>query len=131
MKTIKIIVGTYGYKKDKTSPVNLIGQGCSEDVCSVSDEEAARLIKLGIAEEAKETVTEEPVATVTENPESESLEEYTVSELKTLADALGVEYKSRTTKDELIKLISAAKVEITEDEEADEEPPVLSAVDPE
>ena len=112
MKTIKIIVGTYGHKKTKESYVSLIGKDCETDICSVSDEEAERLIKAGVAEEVKEKVTEEPAATVTENPDTESLEEYTVSELKALADALGVEYKSRTTKDELIRLISAAKVQI-------------------
>ena len=65
------------------------------------------------------------------------MEEYTVAELKDLAGKLGLEFKSKATKDELIKLISATEVEYpvaedTEDEEADaEEPPVLNAVDPE
>lgn len=137
MKTIKIIVGTYGHKKNNESYVSLIGKDCETDVCSVSDEEAARLIKIGIAKEVgktvevKETVTEEPTATVTENLADESLEECTVAELKAKAGNLGLEFKSRATKDELIKLILSAKAEITEDEEADEEPPVLIAVDPE
>lgn len=138
MKTVKIIVGTYGHKKDNESYVSLIGKDCETDVCNVSDEEAARLIKAGVAEEVgtsievKETVTEEPAATVTGNLDAESLEEYTVAELKALAGDLGLKFKSRATKDELIALISSTKVEITEDEEVDsEEPPVLSAVDPE
>lgn len=132
MKTIKIIVGAYGHKKTKESYVTLIGKGFETDICSVSDEEAARLIEAGVAEEVNETVTEEPAATVTVNPDTGSLEAYTVSELKDIASDLGLKFKSRATKDELIALISSAKVEITEDEEVDsEEPPVLSAVDPE
>ncbi len=141
MKKINIVVGTYGYRKDDKSPVELINS--ESGPIEVSEKEAARLIKLGVAEEAKETVaeeSEEPAVTeetATGHLDAESLEEYTVAELKDLAGKLGLEFKSRATKDELIKLISAAEVEYpvaedTEDEEADnEEPPVLNAADPE
>ena len=139
MKKVKIIVGTYGYRKNNVSPVELIN--AESDPIEVSDAEAKRLIELGIAVasgkavEVMETVTDEPMATG--HLDAESLEEYTVPELKDLAGKLGLEFKSRASKDELIKLISAAEVEYpvaddTEDEEADtEEPPVLNAVDPE
>ena len=131
MKTIKIILGTYGHMKNGTPPVDLIDNNSGP--IEVSDAEAARLIKLGVAEEITDTtVTEEPAATVTGNLDAESLEEYTVAELKALASDLGLEFKSRATKDELIALISSAEVEAPADEEADtEEPPVLEAVDPE
>lgn len=139
MKKVKIIVGTYGYRKNKVSPVELINS--ESGPIEVSDEEAARLIKVGVAEEVgkavevKETVTETPAVaeeTVTGHLDAESLEDYTVAELKKLAGDLGLEFKSRATKDELIALISSAEVEAPADEEADgEEPPVLSAVDPE
>lgn len=134
---IKIIVGTYGYRKNDTSPVELIDK--NSDPIEVSDKEAARLIKLGVAEEVNKTVSETPVGaeeTATGHLDAESLEEYTVSELKDLAGNLGLEFKSKATKDELIKLISAAEVEypVAEDAGADndgEEPPILNAVDPE
>ena len=135
MKTIKIVVGTYGHKKDNTSQIDLIGPGwgCSTDVCSVSDEEAARLIKSGVAVEIKETVVVEPAGaeeTATGHLDAEALEEYTVSELKDLAKKLGL--KTGGTKDELIKRISATEVEYPVAEEADdEEPPVLNPADPE
>lgn len=133
MKKINIVLGTYGYRKNDTSPVELINS--ENGPIEVSDEEASRLIKLGIAEEYKEPAVVEE--TTTGNLDAESLEEYTVAELKALAVDLGLEFKSRATKDELIKLITAVEVEYataddTEAEEADtEEPPVLNAVDPE
>lgn len=133
MKTIKIILGTYGYMKNGTPPVDLIDKN-SEPI-EVSDEEAARLIGLGVAKAAKKEVAETPAKaeeTATGHLDAESLEEYTVAELKDLAGKLGLEFKARATKDELIKLITATEVEYPVAEEADtEEPPVLSAVDPE
>ena len=144
MKKIKIKVGTYGYRENGKPPVRLIN--AESGPIEVADEEAARLIKAGVAEEVGETVvdTTENAVDVTEIPvdvpeiaveetaKGESLEEYTVAELKDLATKLGLEFKSRATKDELIKLISAAEVETPVVEEVDdEEPPVLSAADPE
>ena len=133
MKKINIVLGTYGYRKNDTSPVELINS--ESGPIEVSDKEAERLIGLGIAEEVKKTAgTKE---TATGHLDAESLEEYTVDELKDLASKLGLEFKSKTKKDELIKLISGTEVEYpvaedTEDEEVDdEEPPVLNAADPE
>lgn len=141
MKTIKIVVGTYGYRKDNTSPVELIDK--KSNPIEVSDAEAERLIKAGVAVEVKETVAEETEDTVHDEAvgigylDAESLSGYTVPELKDLAKKLGL--KTGGTKDELIERISAAKVEYpvsedTEDAEAaddDEEPPVLNPADPE
>ena len=129
MRTIKIIVGTYGYRENGKPPVRLIN--AESGPIEVSDEEATRLVKAGIAEVVD--TTEIPVdvseIAVEETAKGESLEEYTVAELKDLATKLGLEFKSRATKDELIKLISAAE-EVAEEVD-DEEPPVLSAADPE
>lgn len=142
MKKIKITVGTYGYREKGKPPVRLIN--AESGPIEVSDEEAARLIKAGVAEVVDTTekvvdTTEIPVdvpeiaveETATGHLDNESLEECTVAELKKLASDLGLEFKSRATKDELIKLISSAEVEYPVVEVDDEEPPVLSAADPE
>lgn len=141
MKKIKIIVGTYGHMKNGVPPVELIDKG--SDPIEVSDAEAARLIKLGIAKEASGTDTTAFVAEETTEAEetakghldAESLEEYTLAELKDLAGKLGLTFRAKATKSELIKLIAATEVDYpvaddTEDEEADE-PPVLNAAEPE
>lgn len=138
MKTIKIILGTYGHMKNGVPPVDLIDKNSGS--IEVSDMEAARLIKLGVAKEVTEIVVEKHAITeevATGYPDAKSLEEYTIDELKDLAIKLGIEFKSKTKKEELIKLIAATEVdypveEDAEDEEAhNEEPPVLSAVEPE
>lgn len=138
MKIIKIILGTYGYMKNGIPPVDLIDM--NSNPIEVSDAEAERLVKLGVAKEVteiadeKHAITEE---TATGYLDAESLEEYTIDELKDLASKLGIEFKSKIKKEELIKLIAATEIdysveEDTGDEEADnEEPPVLSAVEPE
>lgn len=137
MKTIKIILGTYGHMKNGVPPVDLIDKNSGP--IEVSDMEAARLIKLGVAKEVTEIVVEKH--TITEEAatgylDAESLEEYTIDELKDLAIKLGIEFKSKTKKEELIKLIAATEIdypveEDTEEEADNEEPPVLSAVEPE
>lgn len=148
MKTVKIIVGTYGYMKNGTPPVDLIDKNC--EPIEVSDEEAARLINLGVAKaaeptpapaaapapESKGTETPTPeVPMVTGHLDAESLKEYSYNDLKKLAKDLGLSAKG--SKEELIERIAATEVEYpeaedTEDEEVDtEEPPVLNAVDPE
>lgn len=137
MKKIKIIAGTYGYRKDGSSAVSLITP--ESDPIELSDEKAERLIKLGVAKEVGEN--EE---TATGHLDAESLEEYSVSELKELATKMELTFKPKATKKDLIKLISEAEIEYpvadddTNDEDAEEtndenaeEPPVLNAVDPE
>mgnify|MGYP003301700070 CR=1 FL=1 len=138
MKKIKIILGTYGYMKNGIPPVDLIDM--NSNPIEVSDAEAERLVKLGVAKEVTEIAVEKHAITeetATGYLDAESLEEYTIDELKDLASKLGIEFKSKIKKEELIKLIAATEVdypveEDAEDEEADnEEPPVLSAVEPE
>lgn len=135
MMRIKIVVGSYGYRKSDTSPVELIDKN-SEPI-DVSVAEAERLIGLGIAEEVSYT---EPVVDETETPvtghlDVEALKDYTVPELRALAKDLGL--KTGGTKDELIERITAVEVGIPSEDEAvvtedeTEEPPVLEAADPE
>lgn len=158
MKKIKIVVGTYGYRKNDTSAVELIDK--NSDPIEVSDAEAKRLIGLGIATSVETKTaalapepkgTEEPapdVPMVTGHLDAESLKEYSYKELQSLAKDLGLSTKGKT--EELIERIAAVEVQVpaeddepgtdddepgtddTEDEEADnEEPPVLNAADPE
>ena len=158
MKKVKIIVGTYGYRKNDTSPVELIDK--NSDPIEVPDAEAKRLIGLGIATaveakavaptpaaapESKEAESPEAeVPMVTGHLDAESLKEYSYNDLKKLAKDLGLSAKG--SKEELIERIAAAQVQApateddgtgeggTEDDGTDadnEEPPVLSAVDPE
>lgn len=130
MKKVIIKVGGYGYRPAKDSAVQLVTE--KDGPISVSDEEAKRLVDLKVA-----VYADEPVK-VDENTEemakghldAESLSEYTVPQLKELAKDLGL--KTGGTKDELIERITATEVEYpVADEEADEEPPVLEAADPE
>lgn len=131
MRKINIVVGTYGYRKNDTSPVELINSASGP--IEVADEEADRLIGLGIAKEADEVI-EEPVEE-TGHLDAESLEEYDFAELKDLAGKMGIKFKGRISKADLIKLISDEEVKypVEDDmEDADnEEPPVLDAADPE
>lgn len=135
MKKVIIKVGGYGYRPDKDSAVVLVTE--KDGPISVSDEEAARLVGLKVAVLAEDTVVESPAPaetgeTATGHLDAESLQEYTVPELKDLAKKLGL--KTGGTKDELIERIAATEVEYPvegEDAEADEEPPVLEAADPE
>lgn len=131
MRKINIVVGTYGYRKNDTAPVDLINSASGP--IEVTDEEADRLIGLGIAKGADEVV-EEP-AEETGHLDAESLEEYDLAELKDLAGKMGIKFKGRISKADLIKLISDEEVKypVEDDmEDADnEEPPVLDAADPE
>ena len=131
MRRINIVVGTYGYRKNDTSPVELINSASGP--IEVADEEADRLIGLGIAKGADEVV-EEP-AEETGHLDAESLEEYDLAELKDLAGKMGLKFKGRISKADLIKLISDEEVKYPAEDEVEdadnEEPPVLDAADPE
>lgn len=136
MKKVIIKVGGYGYRPDKDAAVQLITE--KNGPISVSDEEAERLVGLKVAVLVEDTVSEPEVETedeemATGHLDADSLQEYTVPELKDLAKKLGL--KTGGTKDELIERIAAAEVEYpAADEETDadtEEPPVLEAADPE
>lgn len=141
MRKINIVAGTYGYRKDGTSPVELIDS--KSGPIEVADKEADRLIGLGVAEEAEEVTEAQTEEMKSGYPDAEdmetaeALEEYSIAELKELAGEMRLEVKPRMTKKELIRMISDAEAKApaaddTKDEEADnDEPPVLSAADPE
>lgn len=134
MKKIKIVVGTYGYRKDETSPVDLIDKNSKP--IEVPNEEAARLIELGVAEEVVEgaevktaTPTPEPefegtatpapdTAMVTGHLDAESLKEYSYNDLKRLAKELGLSTKGKT--EELIERIAAANVQAPAEDDGPE-----------
>ena len=129
MKKVIIKVGGYGYRPDKGSAVQLVTE--KDGPISVSDEEAKRLVDLKVAVYADALKADEKTKEMaTGHLDAESLSEYTVPQLKELAKDLGL--KTGGTKDELIERITATEVEYpVADEEADEEPPALEAVDPE
>lgn len=136
MKTVMIIAGAYGCRvKGKAHPV-CITQG---HTCKVSDEEAERLIKLGVAvETAAEPVATAPVESKPETnenvaPEEETasdaqespvppLEDMTVAQLKELAAQMGVDITGLRKKADILAVIS----EYAEEPEADDDFPDLS-----
>lgn len=128
MKKIKITVGTYGYRKDNTSPVVLIDKKSAP--IEVKDSEAERVVNLGIAEyvgnvECGDEKCEDEGAG--QSQESE-LEECSLRDLQKIAKEMGL--KANGSREELIeKIKEAAEEELGEDPA--EAPPVLDAVDPE
>ena len=138
MKIIKIIRGTYGYRKEGTRLVEPIDK--NSDPITVSDQEAERLVSLGVAKVLDDASTETFIGHV----DAGQFESYSYKQLQELAKNMGL--KASGSKEELIERITAAEVEAptndetdentdddaeTDDESGEEEPPVLSAVDPE
>ena len=124
MKRIKITVGTYGYRRKNDGPIEAIDKNSVP--IDVVDEEAERLVGLGVAEYAGDT---------TGNLDDGQLADLSMKELQKLAKDMGL--KANGSKEELIARITAEEVsapaedgEQSEDGET-EEPPVLTAVDPE
>ena len=122
MKKIKMLIGGYGLA-EKSGRIAL--KTADDDPFNVSDAEAKRLVEAGRKapkkEEPKveipeEVPTEEPETEETEEQESEEaavvdemdIESMTLAQLQDLADDLGVEYKKRDKKDDLIAKIEAA-----------------------
>lgn len=127
MKKIKMLIGGYGLA-EKSGRVAL--KTADDDPFNVSDAEAKRLVEAGRAEYVgkapkkeepkveipEEVPTEEPETEETEEQESEEaavvdemdIESMTLAQLQDLADDLGVEYKKRDKKDDLIAKIEAA-----------------------
>jgi len=109
--------GNYGHRPDESKKlVKLITYG---DVFSADAEEEERLVNLGIAE----YVNEEGAA-VSAALESEEL---SINDLRKKAKELGL--NAGGTKADLIARVEEAEAE--EEEVAEEEPPVLSAAEPE
>lgn len=127
MKKIKILIGGYGLA-EKSGRIAL--KTADDAPFNVSDAEAKRLVEAGRAEYigkapkkeepkveiSEEVPTEEPETEETEEQESEEaavvdemdIESMTLAQLQDLADDLGVEYKKRDKKDDLIAKIEAA-----------------------
>ena len=130
MKKVIIKVGGYGFRPDKKSAVRLITE--KDGPISVSDDEADRIVGLGIAE----YVVDDDL--VKGHLDAGQFEDYSMKELQKFAKDMGL--KANGSKEELVARITAEEVyasekpdtEEPEAEEADtEEPPVLEAADPE
>ena len=127
MKKIKMLIGGYGLA-EKSGRIAL--KTADDDPFNVSDAEAKRLVEAGRAEYVgkapkkeepkveipEEVPTEEPETEETEEQESEEaavvdemdIESMTLAQLQALADDLGVEYKKRDKKEDLIAKIEEA-----------------------
>lgn len=134
MKKVIIKVGGYGFRPDKKSAVRLITE--KDGPISVSDDEAARLVNLGVAVYANEEAGTENL--ITGHLDAEQFADWSMKDLQKLAKDMGL--KANGSKEELIARITAEEVQASaepdieepETEEADaEEPPVLEAADPE
>lgn len=119
---VKIITGTYGYRKN-----GLLMPKHKGDVVTLDDAEAKRLIELKIAVKASELPTKSPIhghvddSANTNIPDSENgqedagngddeavdLEEMTVPELKELAKEFGVKNAAKMKRQELIDAITS------------------------
>ena len=107
MVNIKIVSGGYGHCENGHNVLKTSGDG----YFSVDDDEAARLVGLGMA--AYEVEPERHVATAPEgeNPAEDtgapSLNDMTVKQLKELAESMGIDAAKMRTKAELISAIAA------------------------
>lgn len=144
MKKVVIVLGTYGYQRNPEGPVDAISE--KNGPIEVSDSEAERLVKLGVAKYA----TEESTYKV-ENPSNEDpLKDIKINDLRAKAKELGL--SAAGTKEELYERIMEASKTGTEGDEippqnpegdenpqepdgddnpTDEKPPVLEPANPE
>lgn len=142
---IQIISGTYGLR---VNGYTVIRKTPDDPPFDVSDDEAARLVKLRVARivgnPPVETPVEEPVqpdpveepvqpdpekdedGEITETPPAYS-ESMKLAELKEVAAAYGVDASKAKSKAEVIALIEAAKAT----DQDNEQPPEISAALPE
>lgn len=111
MKKVRIILGAYGYRADKNSPV-ITSVDKDYGPITVSDEEAERIIGLGVAEEVKEE----------KKIEEKESQEPSMKELQQIAKSMGL--RANGSKEELMERIEEAKAA-----EDGEEPPVLEAAE--
>ncbi len=124
---VKIIAGMYGYRDEK----NRLRPKSEGDVVDVKDEEAKRLINLGVAEYATETsevtgMGGSEVSTVDNTPETENasneadegeeinFDDMTVEQLKGVAKQMGINTSKLRSKKALIDAINDASVELPE-----------------
>lgn len=136
MKKVVIVLGGYGYQRNPEGPVDLITK--KDGPIEVSDAEAERLVKIGVAKYA----AEESVQPVKEDEplnEDDPLKDVTLNELRARAKELGL--SAGGSKVELYERIKAAEESPEEEppvgntqepeEDDNEEPPVLAPAEPE
>lgn len=154
---IKIIKGTYGYRKGK----RIIPKTPADDPFTATPEQEARLVKLGVAVYVEAPAAAPKTPAVPKAPEGtdagsknvDEMPEYNIDmkldELKEIAKAYGVDASDARKKADVIAMIEAAKAEDPEgetpegddqdgedpDDEAPEgddgeAPPSLDAADP-
>lgn len=133
MKRIKITVGSYGHRPEGSKSVTLITK--QHPPVDVSDAEAERLIKLGVAVIVENDIQ---LTRPEKTPDAGSIPEYSMKnkadELKALMDEFGLPYEDGTTKQQMVDALDAffdAPAEDDEDaEEVTEQAPDLSAHNP-
>lgn len=150
MTKIEIICGIYGYRpigSTRTVPIGRRG------ICEVSDEEAQRLSKLGVAR----VLVDQPVHTVATPSggddaievgvypsdeikaadgagdaylDADQLKDMTVPNLRELAIDMGIEASKLKTKAQLIDAITAVPVQEPDADSTVDQPPDLGAEPP-
>lgn len=132
MKSIKIIAGSYGYRAEGASSVTLITKQHPPVV--VSDEEAERLIALGVAVIVESDL---PLVRPEQPPVYLAHPEYSMKnkayELKALMDEFELPYEEGITKQQMVDALDAYFETPADEEEDEEEPgqaPDLSAHNP-
>lgn len=147
MKKVKIVNGVYGYRPDGVGSTEPIGIG---ETVSLPDDEAARLVDLGVAIIVGDAPA--PVATpdvgqsdggegddtpedgngAEDGDEPPALPPYSVTmkadQLHVLLDRVGIQFKVGMTKADMVAALDAHFAEA--DEDSDETPPGLGAEDP-
>ena len=120
MTIVKIISGTYGYQPQGSNYIVPVAAG--DPPISVEDDEALRLVDLGVAviakedapapaEDAVEQTGESDPAEITGNLDPEELKGWTVSDLKKLAADMQIDVTGKK-KDDIIKAICAVDVDV-------------------
>lgn len=134
MKSIKIIVGSYGHRPDGRGSVTLITK--QSPPIQVSDEEAERLIELGVAAIVENDL---PLTALGHNPGAAEDErpEYSMKnkadELKALMEEFELKHEEGMTKQQMVDALDAFFDEVPDDADDDKEdgqddtPPNLSA----
>lgn len=137
MKRIKVTRGGCGIYYTDANEVKRHALKTPENgAFECSDEQADRLVRLGVAvyagkpaqqENAEQEQDESPEQTAKGHLDAEELKNWDYNDLKKLAADMGIEVKGKK-KDDYIAAIAAEEVEISTD---DELPPDLDVADPE
>lgn len=122
MKSIKIIVGSYGHRPDGRGSVTLITK--QSPPILVSDEEAERLVELGVAAIVENDL---PLTAPGHNPGAAEGErpEYSMKnkadELKALMEEFELKHEEGMTKQQMVDALDAFFDEVPDDTGDDEE----------